>query len=113
VVCPLLRTQWCYVVRDRATNLRVGEHPNRRQNGCSATIWNSCRALAPGGLHHVVAGSLPSIDVNGLTCDKPGAIEIDNRVHNVGHLSHPTHRMERRQRLMRFRRVHRRLDYSR
>ena len=71
------------------------------------------RALASSGRHHVVAGSLSSIDVKNLTCHKTSAIEVEHRVYNVGHISHPTHWMERRQRLMRFWWVHRRLDYSR
>ena len=69
-------------------------------------------ALALGALHHVVASSLPSIDVKNLTCHKSRAIQVEHGVHNVRHLSHPTHWMERRQRSMRLRRVHRSLDYS-
>ena len=70
-------------------------------------------ALAVSALHHVVARSLSSVDVKILPSDKLRAIQVEYRVHDVGHISHPAHWMERRQRLMRFRRVHRRLDYSR
>jgi hypothetical protein len=70
-------------------------------------------ALALGALHHVVARSLSSVDVKNLPGDKLRAIKVEYRVYDVGHISHPAHWMERRQRLMRFRRVHRRLDYSR
>ena len=70
-------------------------------------------ALALSALHHMVAGSLSSVDVKNLPGHKLRAIQIEHRVYNVGHISHPTHWMERRQRLMCFRRVHRRLDYPR
>jgi hypothetical protein len=39
---------------------------------------------------------LPSVDVKNLTCHKPRPIEVEHRVHNVGHISHPPHWMERR-----------------
>jgi hypothetical protein len=61
----------------------------------------------------VVTSSLSSIDVKNLTGYESSAIEVEHRIHNVGHLPHPAHWMERRQRLMRFWRVHWRLDYPR
>jgi hypothetical protein len=70
-------------------------------------------ALALSALHQVVASSLSPVDVKNLPGHKLRAIQVEYRVHNVGHISHPTHWMEGRQRLMRFWRVHRRLDYSR
>jgi hypothetical protein len=68
---------------------------------------HSCSQAEPGArvkrptLHHVVAGSLPSVDVKNLTCHKTSAIEVEHRIYNVEYISHPTHWMERRQRLMR------------
>jgi hypothetical protein len=53
-------------------------------------IFGTLVGLAPSSLHDVVASSLPSIDVKNLTCHKPSAIEVEHRVHNVGHISHPT-----------------------
>lgn len=63
-------------------------------------------------LHHVVAGSLPSVDMKNLSRHKAGAIEVKHGVDNIGHISHPTHWMECRQSLIRFGRVHRSLDDS-
>jgi hypothetical protein len=60
-----------------------------------------------------VAGGLSAIDVENLTGDKSGAIEIKHRIHDIGHISHPAHGMERPQGLMRFARMHRSPDDSR
>ncbi len=37
----------------------------------------------------MVTGGLSSIDVENLPCHKPGAIEVEHRVNDVGHISHP------------------------
>ena len=64
-------------------------------------------------LQQVMASGLSSVDVEYLSGDKSGAIEIEHRVYDVGHLPHPTYWMKCRQCLMRFGRMHWSLDYSR
>jgi hypothetical protein len=69
---------------------------------------NTSLALQP-----VVTSGLSSIDVEHLPCHKPGAIQVEHRLYDVGHISHPTHWMECRQCLVRFGRIHGGLYYSR
>jgi hypothetical protein len=38
-----------------------------------------------------MASGLSSVDVEYLSGDKSGAIEIEHRIYDVGHLPHPTH----------------------
>ena len=47
-----------------------------------------------------MASGLSSVDVEYLSGDKSGAIEIEHRIYDVGHLPHPTHWMKCRQSLM-------------
>jgi hypothetical protein len=49
------------------------------------------RALASSGLHRMVAGSLSFVDVKNLAGHRTGAIEVERRVYNIGHISHPAH----------------------
>jgi len=59
-----------------------------------------------------MASGLSSIDVENLPSHKSGTVEVEDRVHDIRHISHPPHWMECRQCLMRFGRIHRSLDNS-
>ena len=87
--------------------------PHAKRNRDRHCVCDVVLSVLPVRLDAVVAGGLPSIDVEDLAGHKACAIEIDHRIGNVGDLSHAACGMECSQCLMRFRRMHRRLDDSR
>jgi len=81
-------------VRSRAPQYAICENAMdcRRRRGYAAEL-KRIRILIV-CLDAVVAGGLPSIDMENLACHKPRPIEVKHRIDYVGDVSHPAQGVE-------------------